>query len=160
MQYNSQTGWRLRTGYGGINWVHHKLKKSNPSFSNFNLRQCYIGEHLLRLYPDKPVAIVEAEKTALIASMIFPAFNWLAAGNLNGLNVEKSRVLENRTIILYPDAGCYEKSKTKMLQIKNDINCQIRISNLIETYATPTQTNSGFDLADYILETHPSAPRS
>lgn len=75
MQYNSQTGWRLRTGYGGINWVHHKLKKSNPSFSDFNLCQCYFGEHLLRLYPDKPVAIVEAEKTALIASMIFPAYN-------------------------------------------------------------------------------------
>ena len=139
MQYNPRTGKRIKNRSGAINWVHNKLKYSNPDYSNFNLCQCYFGEHLLRLNPDKPVAIVEAEKTAIITSMIIPQYNWLATGNLNGLNIEKSRVLENRDIVLYPDAGCYEKWRKKMQQIKNEIFCHITISNLIEIHATLKQ---------------------
>jgi len=151
MKYNPTTGRRIKSGYGGINWVHHMLKKSNSSFSDFNLSQCYFGEHLLRLYPKKPVAIVEAEKTAVIASMIYHNYNWLAAGNLNGLNVEKSRVLCDKTVILYPDAGCFEKWNKKKDEIRNEIFCQINISYLVETHATPQQFQKGCDIADYIL---------
>jgi hypothetical protein len=152
MQYNPQTGRRIKTGYGGINWVHHKLKKSNPSFSYFNLSQCYFGEHLLRLYPDKPVAIVEAEKTAVIASMIYHNYNWLAAGNLNGLNIEKSRVLRNKTVILYPDAGCYDRWLRKSEQINHDLPLHLTVSTFLEHFATPQQTHNGYDLADYVIE--------
>ena len=152
MKYNPITGRRIKTGYGGINWVHHKLKKSNPSFSDFNLSQCYFGEHLLRLYPDKPVAIVEAEKTALIASMIYQDYNWLAAGNLNGLNVEKSRVLRNKTVILYPDAGCYDRWLRKAEHINRELPLHLTVSCFLEHFATPQQTHNGYDLADYILD--------
>ena len=152
MQYNPQTGRRIKTGYGGINWVHHKLKKSNPSFTDFNLSQCYFGEHLLRLYPDKSVAIVEAEKTAVIASMIYQNYNWLAAGNLNGLNVEKSRVLRGKTIILYPDAGCYNRWLRKADLITRELTLHLIVSSFLEQFATPQQTHNGYDLADYILD--------
>ena len=152
MQYNSQTGRRIKTGYGGINWVHHKLKKSNPSFSDFNLSQCYFGEHLLRLYPDKPIAIVEAEKTAVIASMIYHNYNWLAAGNLNGLNVEKSRVLQNKTVILYPDVGCYDRWLKKAEQINLELSLHLIVSDFLENFANPQQTHNGYDLADYVIE--------
>ena len=151
MKYNPQTGRRIKNGYGGINWVHHKLKKSNPSFSDFNLNQCYFGEHLLRLYPDKPVAIVEAEKTAVIASIIYQDYNWLAAGNLNGLNVEKSTVLRNKTIILYPDAGCYDRWLRKADQITRELSLNLTVSSFLEYFANPQQTHQGYDLADYIL---------
>ncbi len=152
MQYNPQTGRRIKNGYGGINWVHHMLKRSNLSFSDFNLCQCYFGEHLLRLYPDKPVAIVEAEKTAVIASIIYQDYNWLAAGNLNGLNVEKSRVLRNKTIILYPDAGCYTRWLHKAEQINRELPLHLTVSSFLEHFATPQQTHHGYDLADYILD--------
>lgn len=152
MQYNPQTGRRIKTGYGGINWVHNKLKKSNPAYTHFNLSQCYFGEHLLRLYPDKPVAIVEAEKTAVIASMIIPNYNWLAAGNLNGLTVEKSRALRDRTVILYPDAGCYNHWLRKAEQINQQLSLRLTVSNFPENFATPQQIHDGYDLADYILE--------
>ena len=151
MQYNPQTGRRVKHKSGAINWVHHKLKICNPSFSDFNLSQCYFGEHLLRLYPDKPIAIVEAEKTAVIASMIYHDCNWIAAGNLNGINVQKSKVLQGKNIILYPDAGCFEKWNKKKDEIRNEIFCQINISNLVETHATPQQFKEGCDIADYIL---------
>lgn len=154
MRYNPQTGRRVKTGYGGINWVHNKLKKSSPSFSDFNLSQCYFGEHLLRLYPDKPVAIVEAEKTAVIASMIFPNYNWLAAGNLNGLNVENSRILSDKTVILYPDAGCYDRWLQKTEQINQQLSLRINliVSDFLENFATPKQIHDGYDIADYIIE--------
>ncbi len=152
MQYNPNTGKRVRNKTGAINWVHNKLKKTNPAYADFNLRQCYFGEHLLRLYPDKPIAIVEAEKTAVITSMVIPQCNWLAAGNLNGLNIEKSKVFENRDIVLYPDAGCYEKWSRKMIEIRKQIPCQIAISELIEYHATPQQIEAGYDIADYIIQ--------
>lgn len=152
MQYNPKTGKRVKNKTGAINWVHNKLKKTNPAYANFNLRQCYFGEHLLRLYPDKPLAIVEAEKTAVITSMVIPQCNWLAAGNLNGLNIEKSKIFEHRDIVLYPDAGCYEKWSRKMTEIKKQIPCRIAISELIEYHATPQQIEAGYDIADYIIQ--------
>lgn len=128
------------------------LKKSNSSFSDFNLSQCYFGEHLLRLYPKKPVAIVEAEKTAVIASMIYHNYNWLAAGNLNGLNVQKSKVLQNKTVILYPDAGCYKHWLKKAEQINLELSLHLTVSNFLEHFATTQQTHLGYDLADYVIE--------
>lgn len=152
MQYNPGTGKRIKRKSGAINWVHNILKRRDPRYTNYNLNQCYFGEHLLKFYPDKPVAIVEAEKTAVIASMIYTNYNWLAAGNLNGLNLEKSKVLRDKHVVLYPDAGCYEKWKKKLIQIKTQLPCNIEISNLVENHASPQQTEVGYDIADYIIE--------
>ena len=152
MQYNTGTGKRIKHKSGAINWVHNILKRSDRNYTNYNLNQCYFGEHLLKFYPNKPIAIVEAEKTAVIGTIIFDNYNWLAAGNLNGLNVEKSRVLQNKYVVLYPDAGCYERWAKKSMQIKSEVLCKIETSNLIENHATTDQTKDGYDIADYIIE--------
>jgi hypothetical protein len=89
------------------NWMHARLKKQGKIKSDFQLRQCFFGEHLLQLEPHKKVAIVEAAKTAVIASIckgLFPNYIWLACGSLSNLNVEKLCCYRNREIILYPDA--------------------------------------------------------
>ena len=152
MQYNPETGKRVKNRAGSINWVHSILKRRNPTFANFNLCQCYFGEHLLRLYPDKPVAIVEGEKTAVIGSIIYKEFNWLAAGNLNGLSVSKSEVLKDKYVMLYPDAGCMEKWTRKMKDISSKIPAKVTVSELIEKHATTKQLEYGYDLADYIID--------
>ena len=152
MQYNSSTGKRIKHKSGAINWVHNILKIKDPKYTNYNLNQCYFGEHLLKFYPNKPIAIVEAEKTAVIASMILDNYNWLAAGNLNGLNVEKSKVLRDKHVVLFPDAGCYQRWTKKSMQIKSEVLCKIETSNLIENHATTDQTKDGYDIADYIIE--------
>jgi len=45
------------------------------------MKQCLFGEHLLSdtsaTMSAKPVAIVESEKTALVAAMFIPDFVWL-----------------------------------------------------------------------------------
>lgn len=152
MQYNPSTGRRVKGGYGGIDWVHNILKKRNPMMANFRLSQCYFGEHLLRIYPKKPVAIVEAEKTAVIGSMIHKDFIWLAAGNLQGLTPRKSRVLADRDVVLYPDAGCYEKWTEKLARLSRSIRFKAGVSSLIENHATSRQLDDGYDIADYIID--------
>ena len=152
MQYNPETGNRIKNRAGSINWVHSILKRRNPMYYNFNLRQCYFGEHLLRMYPDKPVAIVEGEKTAVIGSMIYKDFNWLAAGNLNGLSVSKSEVLKDKYVTLYPDSGCMEKWTKKMREIRSRIPAKISVSDLIEKHVNENELQHGYDLADYIID--------
>ncbi|HXL01353.1 MAG TPA: DUF6371 domain-containing protein, partial [Dysgonamonadaceae bacterium] len=89
MRYDPATGKRVHAG-GAINWVHNLLKKDGTLPADFNLVQSFFGEHLLSAYPKKTIAIVESEKTAIIASLFMPEYVWLAAGNINGLNIEKS----------------------------------------------------------------------
>jgi hypothetical protein len=151
MQYNSETGNRIKHQSGAINWVHNKLKKTGTLPKDFNLHQCFFGEHLLTIYPDKPVVIVESEKSAVIASMIMPELIWLGAGNLNGLSIEKCQVLKGRDVILYPDLGAYEKWSIKAIEIQKLCNCKMSVSMLLEDEATSTDQAKGLDIADFIL---------
>jgi len=160
MQYNPETGRRLKHESGAIDWVHNKLKKSGTLPEEYNLQQCFFGEHLLKLYREKTVAIVESEKSALIASAIMPDLIWLAAGNLNGLSIDKCQVLKGRDVILFPDLGAFEKwsEKAKMLNSLSPsphgegsgVRCSI--STLLENIATPEAKANGFDIADYLIE--------
>ncbi len=84
--------------------------------------------------------------------MIYSNYNWLAAGNLNGLNTEKSKVLRDKHVILFPDAGCYEKWSRKAVQLKSVMKQQIKVSDLVEKHATNKQIEEGYDIADYIIE--------
>lgn len=79
MLYGSNTGKRVKEPFNHITWVHKALK-----MTGFELRQCLFGEHLL-IDKLKPVALVESEKSAVIASAYLPQFLWLAVGSLNNL---------------------------------------------------------------------------
>lgn len=152
MQYNPITGRRIKHESGAIDWVHNKLKKTGMLPEDFNLQQCFFGEHLLKIYLDKPVAIVESEKSAIIASAVIPDSVWIAAGQLNGLSNEKAKVLKGRKVTLFPDLGGYEKWSIKAAEIKQSVKCDIKISTILEDIATETQRSKGLDIADYIIE--------
>lgn len=105
--YSPETGKRQKDI--NPNWMHSELKKANLLKSDFELQQCFFGEHLLKSNPTLPIAIVEAEKSAVIASIckgVFPDMVWLACGAGGGwLNVERlRRIGRDRAIVLYPDA--------------------------------------------------------
>lgn len=151
MQYNPPTGKRIKHKSGAIDWAHNKLKQKKQLSEDFNLQQCFFGEHLLKIYPEKLVAIVESEKSAIIASCIMPELVWLAAGNLNGLSVEKCQVLKGREVMLYPDLGAFEKWSQKAVEIQKQYNCKITISGLLEDEATASERTNGLDIADFII---------
>ena len=152
MQYNPETGRRIKHESGAIDWVHNKLKKVGTLPEDFNLQQCFFGERLLKIYPEKPVAIVESEKSAIIASAVIPDSVWIAAGQLNGLSIEKAKVLKGRNVTLFPDLGGYEKWSIKATEIKQSVKCEIKVSTILEDIATETQRSEGLDIADYIIE--------
>lgn len=152
MQYNPQSGKRIKHESGAIDWVHNKLKKSNKDYRDFNLAQCFFGEHLLSIHKNALVAIVESEKTAVIASALVPDIIWLATGSVNGLSIDKCKVLVGRNVILYPDLKAFDKWSQKSLEIQAKIKCRIQVSKLLENRADENEKELGLDIADFICE--------
>ena len=142
MLYNKETGKRIKKPFPHITWLHKLIR-----LKDYELNQCLFGEHLLQQFPEKQIAIVESEKTAILAAAYLPKFNWLASGNLNNLSRKRCGSLKGKTVLLFPDAGAFSiwKDKAKAL---TDIASFV-VSDLIETKATPEQIKKGFDLADY-----------
>ena len=72
------------------------------------------GLHLLPRFPQKPVAIVESEKTALICACRYPDIVWLATGGCANLQADKLQDLANRQLLVFPDSGEYDKWNAAM----------------------------------------------
>lgn len=117
------------------------------------MRQCLFGEHLLADASSmaRTVAIVESEKTALVAALFIPDLVWLATGGMHGcFNSEAMQVLKVRDVVLFPDLKATDewKRKVKMLQpICKSATC----SGLLEEMATDGQREAGLDIADFLL---------
>ena len=88
MKYDPETGHRIKDENvpGRITWVHSLMKKLGRLPDDWTLTQCLFGEHLLAEYPDKPVALVESEKTAFICAGLMPKYLWLATGGKSQIN--------------------------------------------------------------------------
>ncbi len=140
INFNPKTGRRNKDVLPAVTWVHKKLK-----LKDFNLGQCLFGEHLTRIYPNKPIAIVESEKTAIISSIYFPQFNWLACGGVEQLNGKKLNILIGKSVTLYPDLKCLEKWEDKAVQYGYSV------SKTLEEIATSEEKANGLDLADYLV---------
>jgi len=143
MLYNPTTGKRVKEPYNHITWVHKLIEQSD-----FDLKQCFFGEHLLT-DKSKPVAIVESEKTALIASVYLPQFIWLAVGSLTNLNADKCQVLKGRNITLFPDLNGFDKWSDKAFELS--LLAKFMVSDLLEDNATDSEKKQGLDLADYLI---------
>ncbi len=143
MLYDPSTGKRVKEPHSHINWVHKALK-----LADFELRQCFFGEHQL-IDESKIVAVVESEKTAVIASIYFPQFIWVAVGGSENLNAEKCSVLKGRTVVLFPDIKVFNKWSLKAKELSHIAN--FTVSDLLEREATKSERLEGFDLADYLI---------
>jgi hypothetical protein len=144
MLYNSATGKRVKQPFSHIQWAHAVLGQNK-----FELKQCLFGEHLLSLDPYKTVAIVESEKTAIIGSVCYPNYLWLACGSLQGLNAEKCKVLRDRTVWLYPDANGYDAWCEKARELRKQMpKATIKVDKTLEFHATDEERRHGIDIAD------------
>ena len=151
MLYDSSTGKRQPKN----SWVHSVLK-----LEGFNLNQCLFGSHLLRSDPVKNVAIVESEKTAIIASLLIPDFIWIATGGKEGLRPEKCQSLSKRNVFLFPDLtkpedkiNCFELWTDKVKILSNEVpGAVFQVSDYLETRATDEEKRQGLDIADYFLK--------
>lgn len=142
MLYDSD-GHRVKQPFNHIHWVHSIM------FDDFNLDQCLFGEHLIT-DEDDPVAIVESEKTAIIASVYFPKYTWIASGAKHNLKAEKCQCLMGKQVTLFPDVGAYEDWQQKASELS--YFCNINTSDLLENLADPEAQAEGYDLADYLIQ--------
>jgi len=143
MLYSPTTGKRVKNLELPVYWVHKALKQPE-----FELRQCLFGEHLL-IDKTKPVAIVESEKTAVIASVYLPQFIWVAVGGISNLNAEKCSILKGRNVILFPDLNGFEKWSNKAKELSH--LAIFTVSDLLERKANEAEKKQGLDLADYLV---------
>ena len=144
MLYSPNTGKRVREPHNCITWVHTALK-----LNDYNLKQSLFGEHLLK-DKTKPVALVESEKTAIIASVYLPQYIWVAVGSISNLKPERCNVLKGRNVALYPDLKAFDKWSEKAKELSHITS--FVVSDLLERKAPETDKLEGYDLADYLIK--------
>lgn len=133
--------------------------ESTPSFS-----PTLFGAHQLEDYPKHDVAIVESEKSALIATLRFPQLLWCAVGGEHNLNARMIAPCKGRRLFLFPDVDAAEKWKTKAQELKRqgfdvrvcewwkgiDAGAKADIADIILDEATPlkkfTPTKDGWEI--------------
>ena len=134
----------------------HPLIRHNQPRPGQRAELVYFGEHLLAQHPDYPVAIVESEKTALIASMEIPGVIWLATGSKSNLSALSERsVLDGRDVTLHPDADAITDWRTIAQQRHwHDASLLIPDYASLLTAIAPTA-----DIADYFVSKSQSIPK-
>lgn len=151
--------------------LHSQLYTLNSTLPHIS-SHCFFGTHLLTsslsaLYStpstlDQTIAIVEAEKTALILSELYPDYIWLAAGGLGEVQPDKFRPLRGYRVILFPDTDpdgvaykrWYDAAQFVMQQSFWEESPPIRVSALLERHASEEQKMRKIDLVDFLFEGH------
>lgn len=149
IRFSSETGKRLKGEYDTSS-LSAMLKKQGKLKEDFALGNCFFGEHLLAIDENKPAAIVESEKSALIGAICFPEMLWLACGSKQSLKAERLKRIGTRDIILYPDADGFEHW-SKVASDARRLGLSIKVSKLIESSGTAEEKRDGYDLADYLI---------
>ena len=153
MKYDRKTGHRIKDEQvgGKITWVHAVLRQSADPLlrlpDGWELTQCLFGEHLLKEYPFKPVALVESEKTVVICSAFWPQYIWLATGGKSQLN-DRLQVLKGRKVVAFPDVDGYLEWKEKLSRVRG---LDITVSDVLEKEATFEDRANHVDIADLLI---------
>lgn len=151
MLYDKDTLKRVKEPFTHITWVHKVLglpKVETP---------CFFGEHLLRVFPKYPVAIVESEKTAIIGRIVDPKYVWLATGGIGGLSPSICETLYGRKGVIVPDLGAYDEWNNKVKGMHHLYG--FTVSAVLEQMSTEIALKEKWDLADFILNKHHNSSR-
>jgi hypothetical protein len=128
-----------------ITWEHFLQKIPNE-----NTEKCLFGLHLLRKFPGKTIYLVESEKTAIIASIFFPEYIWMATACKGNLKYELLKPLKGRKIVLIPDLDAYEDWCKGAESLKRHFD--LSVSNYLQKKASIDDIKAKFDLADFLLK--------
>ena len=167
-------------------WVSYLLRRRDP-FPNaaHETSHCFFGLHLIsekratlgtdpsvqqsekrKVKSEKcnphccTVAVVEAEKTAVILSELYPQYIWLASGGLGEVQPDKFRALRGCKVILFPDTDpdgiAYSRWSNAAEEVMRSVFWEgsppIRVSHILEDHATEEQKRRKIDLVDFITE--------
>ena len=139
------------------------LKKHVEYGDVYGYFTCLFGEHLLGLFPDNPIALVEAPKTAIYCSLYFGLpkkkddFIFLAVYNKSSFTFDKIKVLKGRKVFVFPDLSkkgdTFNDWQDKAKQYEKNLkNTRFIFSDLLEKYASDEERNNGLDIADFLIK--------
>ena len=128
--YNTD-GHRLKDADGnsiGFNWIHAlERKRGLYPEKEYDLVQCLFGEHLISIFPDASIHLVESEKSALLMSIIDPEAMrkhvWIACGGKQNLRQILQAPIGKRPLTIYPDKDAFQEWVTAIRQL--GIKCTI-----------------------------------
>ena len=124
---------------------------------------CLFGEHLLSRYPNNPIALVEAPKTAVYGTLYFGLpetpdnFIWLAVYNKSSFSFDKLKALKGRFVYVFPDlskdGNTYREWEAKAKEYESQLpGTRFIFSDLLEQSAPEQDKNEGNDLADFLIK--------
>lgn len=147
---------------------HTRHNKPLPEWLQAYIKQekrvsCLFGEHLLSKYPQNPVALVEAPKTAVYCSLYFglpessESLIWLAVYNKSSFSFDKLKVLNGRFVYVFPDLSenqnTFNEWQTKAKEYEKRLKgTRFVFSDLLEQLAPESDKSKGNDIADYLIE--------
>jgi hypothetical protein len=108
-------------------------------------RASLFGLHLLKMYHQRPIALTESPKSALIGYALQPQMNWLATGDVKDMDINILRPLKGKRVMVFPTNHSYYD----WLKVAKQVDfCQIVVSDLLEGY----QSESMRDIGDVLLD--------
>lgn len=125
---------------------------------------CLFGEHLLEKYPHNPVALVEAPKTAIYATLYFGlpddstlAPIWLAVYNKSSFTLDRLQVLKGKDVLTFPDlskdGSTFREWQTKAREYEMQLaGTRFLFSDLLERLAPNEHREQGLDIADFLIQ--------
>ena len=145
MLYNEVDGKRVKQPYNHITWFHTPDK---CIYNDFNLEQCFFGQHLLQENNrTRQICVVESEKTAILGCLAQPDCIWIATGGIQNINEQRMEALRGREVVFYPDKGdAYYVWKDKIEPFLSLGN--FKVSNYLNK---KTELQEGDDIGDLII---------
>ena len=124
---------------------------------------CLFGEHLLNQYPENPIALVEAPKTAIYGTLYFGfpkdsnSLLWIGIYNKSSFTKDRLKALQGRKIIVFPDlsknGSTFNEWQTKANEMQKEFsNTKFIFSDLLERLAPENDKQNGNDIADYLIK--------
>ncbi len=171
MFYDENTLKRIKTGdKSRINWLHNcsykgEIQNKIIRLDEYPYSLTFFG-YDSRVDNYRDIGLVEAEKTAIILSIIFPKIKWLATGSMQNIQRYKFYGLNLKNIILMPDLGFHVQKDISIkdywyYKIKHYTDYHIDDSTCHNIDYIPSwfsekeienANNSGSDPADFILD--------
>ena len=101
------------------------------------------------------IAVVEAEKTAVIMSEVKPEYLWLATGGKTEMNVARLKPLAGHRVILFPDTdetGETYREWYEVAEAATDVfGHPFTVSSILEQRATKAQKAAKIDIVDLLF---------
>ena len=107
------------------------------AYSDQDAKQdCLFGAHLLPVYPGHAVFVVEAPKTAIMATLALglPEHSealWVATGGAGNLTAARCEALKGRNVVLVPDLDQQDEWTKKATSLAQAIGAKIKVSTML-----------------------------